>query len=51
VIKTRLTIKRKEEYKRREIIYMLSEASRLKAGQISLAGQVSLTGQISLAFP
>jgi hypothetical protein len=29
---------------------MLLEASRPKAGQISLAGQVSLAGQIGLAF-
>jgi hypothetical protein len=34
-----------------EIIYMLPEASRPKAGQIGLAGQVSLAGQIGLAFP
>jgi hypothetical protein len=32
-----------------EIIYILSEASYLKAEQISLAEQVGLVGQIGLA--
>jgi hypothetical protein len=32
-----------------EIIYMLPEASRPKAGQIGLAGQICLAGQIGLA--
>jgi hypothetical protein len=32
-----------------EIIYILSEASHLKTGQIGLTGQVGLAGQISLA--
>jgi hypothetical protein len=35
--------------RKEEIIYMLSEASHPKAGQISLAGQVGLAGQIDLA--
>jgi hypothetical protein len=37
VIKTKLTTKRKRECKKKEIIYILSKASCLKAGQISLA--------------
>jgi hypothetical protein len=33
-----------------EIIYILLEASHLKAGQISLTRLIGLAGQISLAF-
>ena len=36
-VKTRLTIKRKGSVREGEIIYMLPEASRPKAGQIGLA--------------
>jgi hypothetical protein len=43
-----LTIKGKEKCKKEEIIYMLSEASCFKTGQISLARQIGLAGQISL---
>jgi hypothetical protein len=37
VIKTRLTTRGKRSVKKEEVIYMLPEASRSKAGQIGLA--------------
>jgi hypothetical protein len=38
VIKTRLTTKGKKSVRKEKVIYILSEASRLKARQIGLAG-------------